>query len=1160
MKIPKWNVVVLFVSCLVASSALGQAGATGTILGSVTDNLGKPIAHAGVAITNIASGVTKRTSATSAGSFAVQYLSPGTYELQASAKNHTKTVVRNIDLAVAQKAREDVSLRLGSGPATVIDASSAVNLDTDSSAMTQTVAQQQVNELPLNGRNFLSLLFIGGGPVETTGEMGLMRQNEGNAIIINGARPESNNYTLDGLANTDTALSTPAVILSQDAIQEFKVQDETYSAEYGFSANQVNIVSKSGSNHVHGSLFEFARNDAFDAKGPFETTIPELRQNQFGFVADGPVYLPKLFNGHNTTFWLANYEGWRIRRGTNLFSTVPTAQELQGNFSDDALPAYGTPGCTAALAQDQPCMPANPFTGAAFQGNLIPPSSFSRLAKVEIGAALFPAPNCAGCPQGNYRLTTTLPNSTNQQTYRLDENLGRWGSVFFRYTNAQYSNDGLNQSVSIPAGVSVFTENSTSWEVSHTITLRKYTNNFRFGRLDPIANQSGIAAPTSNAAAMGITGVFPNIPGPYRLYPTITLDEPVTALFGSQVNDSTTSDIPMWDFADSVASVNGRHTLTIGFDVRKWVQKRNLSSDFLGDLGYTNANVNNNGGGCPTLLCGTGNATADFLLGYYENAQTFQPGPFSTPGITGNLNQYHFFYAAPFVQDDWRFNNRLVLNLGMRWDYRSVPFEGSNKMFWLDTANSGGGLCMAGAALATQNVTGLGGPIAPTGNGFYRYCGRRNPADGSKTPFAPRLGFSYRPFGERTVVRGGYGIFFDSSETREIDDSGDLYPFVVRASLQPNQNSTLPKLTDNLFPPIALHSVTPAIDGNQFIAVIISEHPRNPYVQQWSLSIEHELATNTTLELSYAGNKGTHLLDRTDITQPLPPSDPQLCATNPNAGDCPISARREYANLTNFLDSRWDGYSAYNSGNVKIERRTNSMSLLVAYTYSKSMDDKSAAAGLGATNSFAGHMDEHDTRLDYAPSDFDVRHRFVGSYVYQLPIGRGRRIGSSMGRLANLGLGGWELTGISTFQKGFPFSVLCADVNQLLDTFVQRCNLVGNPAGSMRVGSWFNTAAFQQPLPGQFGDSGRNILREPGINNWDMAADKTFSITEGVHFQIRLETFNSFNHADFGLDPNSPEAAPGVSAVGNTLGAAGFGTVTIARAGRIVQLGGKLTF
>ncbi len=249
-----------------------------------------------------------------------------------------------------------------------------------------------MEQLPLNGRNFLNLLFIGAGAVQTTGEQGQMRQGEGNAISINGGRPTSNNYTLDGLVNTDTALNTPAVILSQDAIQEFKVQSETYSAEYGFSANQVNIVSKSGTNQLHGTAFEFLRNDAFDAKAPFQSAIPELRQNQFGFVLGGPIYIPKVYDGRNKTFFLVNYEGWRIRNGINQDTfNVPNPAWLAGDFSASGLTPV-TAGCIPSATTF--CMPIDPTTGAPFPGNMIPSSSFSRLAQVAIGAGLFPAPNC----------------------------------------------------------------------------------------------------------------------------------------------------------------------------------------------------------------------------------------------------------------------------------------------------------------------------------------------------------------------------------------------------------------------------------------------------------------------------------------------------------------------------------------------------------------------------------------------------------------------------------------------------------------------------------------------------------------------------------------------------------------------------------------------
>ena len=332
------NQIMLCLFLLVSTGLLyGQGGANGTILGTVTDNSGAVVANVKVEVTNVDTGVTTTGQTSSSGDFTVPYLQPGIYNITVNAPGFQKSVVDNINLAVAQQARVNVTMKPGLVSETVQVEASAVALDTDTAAVTQQVSREQVEQLPLNGRNFLNLLFIGAGAVQTTGEQGQMRQGEGNAISINGARPTSNNYTLDGLANTDTALNTPAVILSQDAIQEFKVQTETYSAEYGFSANQITIVSKSGTNQLHGTAFDFFRNDALDAKAPFQSQIPELRQNQFGFVVGGPIYIPKLYDGRNKSFFMVNYEGWRIRNGVSGFFNVPDPAQLGGDFSGSGL-------------------------------------------------------------------------------------------------------------------------------------------------------------------------------------------------------------------------------------------------------------------------------------------------------------------------------------------------------------------------------------------------------------------------------------------------------------------------------------------------------------------------------------------------------------------------------------------------------------------------------------------------------------------------------------------------------------------------------------------------------------------------------------------------------------------------------------------------------
>jgi hypothetical protein len=630
---------------------------------------------------------------------------------------------------------------------------------------------------------------------------------------------------------------------------------------------------------------------------------------------------------------------------------------------------------------------------------------------------------------------------------------------------------------------------------------------------------------------------------------------------GGPVNDATLSNIPMWEATESFSTVRGKHTLAIGADYRHWVQNRNLNADYLGTPGFNNDLILNNGGinqvntkGCPTLYCGTGNALADFLLGYYHDTGIYQPGPFSKAGQTGNTNRYHFEYLAAYLQDDWKVTPRLTLNMGVRWDFRTIPFESDNKMGWLDMQNAEGGLCIADPGLLTKG-------IAPTGS-MYRYCGRRNPADASKKVFGPRIGFAFRPIGEKTVIRAGYGVFFDSAEGREIDDSGDIYPYAVRTSLNPTVQpvASAPKLTDQLYP--AFTKVAPVSpDALTFIAVIISERPRNPYVQQWSFSIQRELFKNTTLEANYIGNKGIHLLTRTDIAQVYPPSNPDFCSAkdaggnyiNINNGDCPVTGRYPYPNFTGrYINSEWEGNSNYNSANFKLERRTSSLTMQAIYTWAKSMDNKSAAAGIGdAAIGWDGYMNNHNPGLDYGPSDFDVGQRFISNFVYQLPVGRGKHYLSSSNRVVDGVFGGWQVTGIVTFQKGFPYSVYSRDLYNLIMPFGSgnRANVLGNAnSGFTRsLNEWFNTSAFGLPEPAHYGTSSRNTMTGPGLNNWDLGCGKSFSITERVHLQVRGEFFNAWNHAQYyGPDDQMTDA--------------NYGKVSSARAARIIQLGLKVLF
>ncbi|HVU46780.1 MAG TPA: TonB-dependent receptor [Terracidiphilus sp.] len=1187
----------LAVLLLISGKLFAQAGATGTILGTVTDATGAIVPGVKVTVTNMATNVAVQAVTSSSGDYNAPSLNPGVYRVTVEAPGFQKSVTNAITLTVDQKIRVDVSLKPGAVNTTLEVTAQSVVLDTDSAAQSQLLSQSQVANLPLNGRNFMQLLLVTAGAVTVGGEQGTMRQGVGNAVSVNGGRPEGNNYTLDGLVNTDPALVTPAVILSQDAIQEFKVESGTYSAEYGFSASQINIVSKGGGNSPHGSVFWYNRNNDFDAK-PFPTatdifqlkkptSLPVLHQNQFGFVADGPVYIPKLYNGRNKTFWMANYEGWRINNGTRVTNALPNPAALGGNFSNETsingggpLPAYGTAACTAELSVNHNCMPIDPTTGQPFPNNTIPSQRITnRLAQVAAKYNYFLTPTVSGQPEGtaNYVQNLALALRTNQQTYRVDQNLGRFGSIFGRGTYSKYLNSALH-SATLTYGLLTQYETQKNWEVSHTITLGKSSvNNFRFGYLDAQAPQGAPAPPNDAVTALGETGVFTKFTALQQTWPNLGMSQ--FASTGGPVNAYTGSDAPAWEYADSFSWIHGKHTIGLGVDYRRWRLIRNLDDDFYGDwsFGAATINTNSSSGSCPNApvtytlngtsttgsLCGTGNAIADMLLGYYGSVGGFVPGPLSPTDQAGNPQDHIFSYFAPYVEDDWKPTQKLTLNLGLRWDFRAAAYEAKNHFFWLDTQNTNGGLCYADKVLSSNGVA----PGGVAGNPVLRYCGSV-PHPGPKTPFAPRFGFAYR-FNDKTVIRGGYGIFFDSYEGREIDDSADIYPYSIRNSLNPNNDPTLPKFGNQLFPSYSTLGPFP-LSTMSFIAVIESENPLNPYVQSRTLSVERQLAPNTTLELSYVGTHSVHLLDRRNIAQPYPITAANLAACQANPADtthnCPTSTRRPYKNFTGYyIDSDFHGYSHYDAGNVKLNRSSGDLNLTAVYTWAKSLDDKSAAAGVGATGAgYQGFMNNQNPQLDYGPSDFNVSQRFVASYIYQLPVGRGKKVLGSVNRAADAIVGGWQLSGITTFQTGFPFSVTASDVNGLDFTpfqranYTQGCNIHSGTSGLTRI----NMACFTQPAAGTFGNVGRNSLRQPGINNWDMGLGKSFSLYEQAKFEIHFDSFNTFNHHQYAYSVGglATGGSGGGSAIDNNVGDALKGQITSSGVPRVIQLSGKFTF
>lgn len=1089
--------VALVATVLCTTSTAAAQTATAQITGTVRDATGAVMPGVKVIVTNQLTGLTRETKTSNNGDYVIPLLPVGTYVVTGEQQGFKTAVHSDVPLTVDQIQRVDMLLEPGSLTETVEVRSNALALDTANATVGQTITEKQVTELPLNGRNFLQLLFLGAGAVETGGEQGAMRQGVGNAISIMGARPTSNNFMIDGTANIDTSLGTPAAVLSVDAIQEFKEQTTTYSAEYGFSSNQINIVSKTGTNKLSGTGFGFFRSEGWDARNFFDdksSPKPKLDQKQFGLVVGGPVMLP-MYDGRNRTFFLVNYEGTRIDRGSTAFYTVPTPDQLAGRFTSTI---------------------TDPLTGQPFPNNTIPQSRFSRLAQLALRSNWFPAPNSSAA-QGNYQAVRTFPQQQDQFTLRGDQDLAHLGRVFVRYTKTTYNNTSPGSLMD--AGNRVFEQDTSNWQVSHSWPIRNtLVNQARVGRVDARADQHGVPCAQGDVDFLRVTGTFTSIPDPQRECPSIGMTG--FSGTGGAVNAYTASNQPMWDISNTTTWVNGSHTLNFGANYRRWWLQRDLATGFLGNYAFN--------------VGFTGNVVADMLLGYYSGVGIFQPAAFSVPGAAGNPREFNFMYFAPYFQDDWRVSSQLTVNFGLRWDYRNVPYETNNRMAWRNLDYAPGGLLVADQSLVTGGIV---------DNAYYQYAGRRSPENPDRFKvFAPRFGFAWRPFGERTVFRGGYGMFFDSAEGREIDGAADVYPYVSRGNyIQSIGQATPLQTTDSLFPSFAAPGVaTPA--ANTFLAVSQSPQPRNPYMQQWSLGAQRELRPGTTVELNYIGTHGTNLLMRQNVAQAFP-VDP--------ANPLSVAARKPFPNFVVYIDSNWGGRSNYNALNTKLEHRGRGSILTFAYTWARSRDLKSAAAGIGASgfNGWQGFLNNHDPERDYGLSDFDVDHRLVGSFVYNLPFGNGEKFGGGSKGVANAVVGGWQVNGIYTWQRGFPITITASDLGGLNDTFgTNRADLVGDPGNRPRtVGQWFNTSAYAQPAPGALGTVGRNTERGPGVNNLDLALFKNFDMFGRTRLQLRLESFNALNHPQF-------------DGVSTNIASRNFGVVTSARPGRINQLGIKLLF
>lgn len=1073
---------------------LAAQNATGTITGTVLDKSGAAVAGAAISVVDVQTGIRHEAKTSGSGSYTVPLLPVGIYEVSAD-KPGFKTAKRgNIRLNITDVVRADLTLEVGSQSETVQVSAGDVRVNTENAEVSTTIPESLVSDLPLDGRNFQSLLLLDGTAYSVYGNTnatfrGASTLPDSTTLGVGGSRTTSSGYLIDGLNNRDMVYGAAILIPSIDAIQQIKMQTKTYSAQYGGAANQIQIHFKTGTNAFHGTAYEFLRNDFFDAI-QFSTTKKklQLRQHQYGYSLGGPVWIPKLYDGRDHTFFFANFEHFQRHQSSNVLIGVPSDAQWAGQFSSTIV---------------------DPYTGIPFPGNQIPQSRISQFAtayKKYVLPANF-GPNL-------YSGSVPTPTEGNQQNYRFDQSLGSRGSLFFRYST--YSNDATSSAINGTGSYSTSTATTANhaYQGGYThIFSPRLVNQVTFGY---VYADFSLRAPTislDDLSAFGINGGFHDQPTPE--IPGVTLSGATPALSGLGVG----SNYPQLDItdyyngADTLTYIHGNHSITAGFSILNWKHLYGKGAN-LGAWAFNGQY--------------SGDTFADFLLGNPSVINIDVPSPLAQTAADAVFTYPQYTWST-YVQDEWKASPRLSLSGGLRYEFYLPPREAQDRYDWFDFDVPGGALCTSSKSAAD----------AVGQSGFLRYCGS-SPNASPKLSFAPRLGFAYLPINgdDKTVIRGGVGIFYDYGDEADTVNASSNYPFLgLQAFLGTPRTNILS--TTMAIPDIT--TLRPIQKSDLSRAYLGTSDWKRPYSENWSLSLDTSPLKNTAVEFGYQGSVGKHYPTRYALNQALP-YDP--------ANPTPYTARLPYPNFGAVYPQAFAIGSNYSAGKVTVRHNSNSLVLLASYVYSRSMDDKSATY-TAASGAVSMPSDARNFDRDYGPSDFDLKHRFVGSFVYKLPFGRSQPFLGQSGRFVDAVIGGWQLNGVVTLRSGFPMSIYAADIQTLVNTPFPRANQVGNPYPSgfhKSRNEWFDITAFQQPARGIPGDSRRNILYAPGEENVDLSVMKNFHLSERVRFQFRAAAFNAFNHLNY-WRPGQSVQTPST-----------FGKITSGLPARSMQFGAKLIF
>lgn len=1098
-----WIFVLTILCMALASPGVQAQTGSAQLSGLVVDTSGARVVGANVVLTNEGTQVAHSAISNDSGAYTFSSIQPGAYRITAAKTGFSTSEVSGLVLQVGDIRSLTLTLRVGSAASTVTVAANAPLINTADSDVSQTINDHQVENLPLNGRNFLQLATLSQGAYSTGGgaSSGFRPQLGNSDTGFAGGRYNSVDYLIDGMMNRDIVFGAPILFPSIAAIREFKVMSGTYSAEFGGSAQQVIVNIKSGTNLLHGSAYDFYRDGSFDATA-FNMKPDGIHWQQFGFDLGGPAWIPHIYDGHNRTFFFANYEGLRQSRNLTGTVTVPDPTQLGGVF---------------------PATIIDPDTGIAFPNNTIPASRISAFAKT-YNKFILPA----NSPGGIHIGTVPNPIVENQQNYRIDETLNQANSMFFRFSWSRYAGTSGGLSLTGNSGDVIYNADVNEYQGEWTHIFSPHVlNEFRLGY---ISTHNDSTAPTIDQAdfnALGIQGAYAGITA-FELPQVGFANSPISG-GGTNYNYPTVDQGQYWEFSDSLIITHGKHVVNVGADVRRASRIYGKGAN-LGSYTFNGQN--------------TGNSLADYLLGMPSTATLPQPTPLA-PNANQIAFKYPHFTIGTYAQDQYKATQRLTVNVGLRYDFYSISKEQDGDWNWLDPTIQGGGLCIGNKKLEALGIS----------NNLEHYCGRSTPNGAPKLVFAPRIGLAYAagPHGN-TAIRAGYGIFYDTPEENDDINISNVYPFFQLG----NYVAVKGVNTINLANPFPVQSKLAPVTPAQLGFVFSAPKKRATYSSQYSLAIEQQLSHGTHLTVSYLGSHTVHLETRLNLGQAYY-YDPQ----NP----LPVSARLRFPNFgPTYFGQSYEQWANYNAATVKLTSQIKNLTFLSSFTWSRSMDAGSAAFGVGNdgnVSGWAGPMDAYNFERSYARSSFDINKRFVASAVFAMPFGRGQRFFSSAPRVVDEVVGGWQLGVIGNIQSGLPFNIAATDLDNMTDTFGQRADLVSNPRPSgfkHGRGQWFNANAFTQPAAGLFGTSGRNILLAPPLDDWSASLMKNFDIFERLKFQARGDFFNVFNHASLG-PPNDnvsvgyPSQVPaGAPALGNFVG---ITPVQPLDPGRVIQIAGK---